>query len=422
MSSISYYMRVRIRGIYTTALTYLFLKSGYTIVQQTPQIVERFGIDTISEPADVTVKDGVDRGEIVSIGEDIYNFLRSTLKYSSIWKSPVKLYSVIEPKNCEYMGYRVEPCIDKGTVIKPPVEGKIVLSPVRAVGKIAMVWRGEGKTFFSEHIKEEVREKLLSISTPLNRKGYNVKWRSNAVFMHYSELKKELEELVMKYESEDFRNQGEEFIRTILSLEDKLFLDGIRSLVVKTMKFHHMLKYSYHHNEVDEEEQRDNLDPSLLLQKLVRDTMYIEHLKADGKKYVLREGKVIYSEIKKDYYIIKLRREFNAGGQYDGLGIPIEQGDYDIVEFDSRQWYQIHKYYNAEGNLKGIYVNISTPPELLRGKIRYLDLEVDVVKKENEVKVIDLEELEKKRELLGEELYKKAILTLESVKNLLMSF
>jgi RNA-binding protein AU-1 len=58
----------------------------------------------------------------------------------------------------------------------------------------------------------------------------------------------------------------------------------------------------------------------------------------------------------------------------------------------------------------------------LRGKIRYLDLEVDVVKKENEVKVIDLEELEKKRELLGEELYKKAILTLESVKNLLMSF
>jgi RNA-binding protein AU-1 len=91
-------MRVRIRGIYTTALTYLFLKSGYTIVQQTPQIVERFGIDTINEPADVTIKDGVDKGEIVSIGEDIYNFLRSTLKYSSIWKSPVKLYSVIEPK------------------------------------------------------------------------------------------------------------------------------------------------------------------------------------------------------------------------------------------------------------------------------------------------------------------------------------
>ncbi|WP_221287565.1 DUF402 domain-containing protein [Stygiolobus caldivivus] len=414
-------MKVRIRGIYATALTYLFLKSGYTIVQQTPQIVERFGIEASNEPADITVKDGIDKGEIVSIGGDIYEFLRSTFKYSSVWKSPVKLYSVIEPEGCEYMGYRVEPCIEKGTIIKPPVEGKIVLSPARAVGKVAMVWRGEGKTFFSEHIKEEMKEKLLAISLPLNKKGYNIKWRSNAIFVPASELKKELESLVMRYESGDFRNQGEEFIRVILSLEDKLFLDGIRSLVVKTMKFHHMLKYSYHHNEVDEEEQNEKPDPIPLLKGLIRDTMAIEHVKADGRKYTLREGKVIYSEINKDFYVIRLKREFKGRGNYDGLEIPIENGDYDIVEFDSRQWYQLHRYFSAEGELKGIYANISTPPELLQGKIRYLDLEVDVIKKGNEIRVIDLEELEKKKELLGEELYKKAVLTSESIKNSLMS-
>ena len=421
MSSINYYMRVRIRGIYATALTYLFLKSGYKIVQPTPQIIERFGLEVANEPADVTVKDGIDRGEIVSIGQDTYEFLRTTFKYSSVWKSPVKLYSVIETSDCKYMGYDVEPCLDRGTVIKPPVEGKIVISPVRAVGKSAMVWRGEGKTFFSEHIRDEVKEKLLSISLPFNRKGYNVKWRSNSAFMTSEELKEELETLVMKYENEDFRNQGEDFVRVILSLEDKLFLDGIRNLVVKTMKFHHMLKYSYHHSEVDIEEQKDNPDPAPLLNKLLRDTMTIEHIKADGKKYLLREGKVIYSEVTKDYYLIRLRREFKGGGYYDGLDIPIEDGDYDIVEFDSRQWYQVHKYYNSEGKLKGIYVNISTPPELLAGKIRYLDLEVDVVKKDSEVKVLDLDELEKKKSLLGEELYKKAILTSEQVKNSLMS-
>lgn len=69
-------MRVRIRGIYATALTYLFLKNGFEIVQQTPQIAERFFMDIIRSPADVTVKDGIDKGEIVSVGEDIYNFMR----------------------------------------------------------------------------------------------------------------------------------------------------------------------------------------------------------------------------------------------------------------------------------------------------------------------------------------------------------
>ncbi|BFH73886.1 DUF402 domain-containing protein [Sulfurisphaera javensis] len=412
-------MKVRIRGIYATALTKLFLDNGFEIVQSTPQISERFSLEIKLEPADVTVKDGNDKGEIISIGKDLYSFFRKIFNYSFVWKSPVKLYSVIETNECKYMGYEVEPCISKGLVIKPPSEGKIILSPPRAVGNYAMLWRGEGKTFFSEHIKDkEEKARLLSISIPFNKKGYNVKWRSNASFVTNSVLREELEKLSLRYDNEDFRGQGEDFIKITLSLEDKLMLDEIRRKVLpNTIKYHHMLKMSFS-NEVDMTEETSGKSEDLL-NKLVEDYMKIEHIKPSGKRFYLREGKVIYKEINSDYYIIRLIRTFEKEGMYDGLNVPKEEGDYDIVEFDSRKWYQLHSYYNKDGKLKGVYVNISTPPEILKGIIRYLDLEVDVVKVGNEIKVIDIGELEKNKEVIGEVMYKKILNVVEEVKKIL---
>ncbi|AAY80559.1 DUF402 domain-containing protein [Sulfolobus acidocaldarius] len=411
-------MRVRIRGIYATALTYLFLKNGFEIVQQTPQIAERFFMDIIRSPADVTVKDGIDKGEIVSVGEDIYNFMRSIFKYSPIWRSPIKLYSVVSTEDCKFMNFIVEPCLSEGLVIKPPVEGKIILSSPRAVGKFAMVWKGDGRTFFSEHIDERDSQRLLSVSIPFNKKGYNVKWRSNAAMATTAELKEELENLTMRYSYNDFREQGEDFLKVTLSLEDKLFLDDIRSLVINTMKFHHMLKMTYS-NEVDIEEGKVNPSPEKLLTSLIGDNMIeaIEHVKPNGKRVLLKGGTIVQKEIGRDYYWLKIRREFKSGGIYDGLNLKIEDGDYDLVELDSRNWYQIHRYHDRNNNLKGLYVNISTPPELLKNRIRYLDLEVDVVKVNNTVNIIDLEELEANKPILGEFLYKKALEIAQNIKD-----
>ena len=411
-------MKVRIRGIYATALTKLFLDHGFEVVQQTPQIAERFNFEIKEEPADVTVKDGNDKGEIVSIGQDLYNFFRSIFKYSFVWKSPVKLYSVIRTEDCKYMGFDVEPCLEQGLVVKPPIEGKIVLASPKAVGKYAMVWRGDGKTFFSEHISREERGRLLSISLPFNKKGYNVKWRSNAPIAHDFELKEELERLVMRFDNEDFNGQGEDFDRVTLSLEDKIMLDKERRKVVpQTVNFHHMLKMSLS-NEVDIVENGSGKVEDLL-NKLITDFMEIEHIKADGRVFYLRKGKVIYKEVTDSYFVIRLMRVFDREGVYDGLNVKKEKDDYDIVEFDSRKWYQIHRYFSKDGKLKGIYANISTPPEILKGKLRYLDLEADVVKSGNDVKVIDTDKLEKVRDIVGEHLYKKIFEVIEEVKKII---
>lgn len=394
-------MKIRIRGIYATALTYI-LSKNFEIVQQSPQIAERFMQEIIREPADITFKDGEDKGSLIVIGsaDNFENYLKEIFPYSIVWKSPVKLYSLIETQNCKYQNYDVEPCLEKGIVIKPPTDGrKIILSPPKAVSKFAMLWRGEGKTFFSEHIAPEERKRLLNISTKYNKKGYNVKWRSNAQFEKNYLLEKDLENLMFKYENNDFSKQGCDFYLINLSLEDKLELDKIRSLVVPTINFHHMLKLS-RPREVDiAESGKDNV--TQILESLIKDYMGIEHIKINGRRIFLKPGKVIEKRVSDNGYFLLLRREISGNGYYDGLGIRKEEGDYDIMEIDSRKWHEVHNYYSKDGTLKGKYINISTPPELLDGKIRYIDLEVDIIIKNGEKIVIDEDKLEENKKYLS---------------------
>jgi hypothetical protein len=394
-------MKIRIRGIYATALTYM-LSKNFEIVQQSPQIAERFMQEIIREPADITFKDGEDKGSLIVIGGDdsFENYLKEIFPYSIVWKSPVKLYSLIETQNCKYQNFDVEPCIEKGIVIKPPTDGrKIILSPPKAVSKFGMVWRGEGKTFFSEHIAPEKRKRLLNISIKYNKKGYNIKWRSNAQFEKNYLLEKDLENLIFKYENDDFSKQGCDFYLINLSLEDKLELDKIRSLVVPTINFHHMLKLS-RSREVDiAESGKDNV--TQILESLIKDYMEIEHIKINGRRIFLKPGKVIEKRISDNGYFLLLRREISGNGYYDGLGIRKEEGDYDIMEIDSRKWHEVHNYYSKDGTLKGKYINISTPPELLDGKIRYIDLEADIIVKNGEKIIIDEEKLEENKKYLS---------------------
>lgn len=393
--------KVRIRGIYATALTYLFSSLSYEIVQQSLQIAERLMQEVKNLPADITIKDSEDKGRIIVMGNNIiYDDLINIFKYSFIWKSPVKLYSVIENiENCTYMNFKVNPCIKEGLVVKVS-EDQIIVSEVKAVSKYAMVWRGKGFTTFSEHINEDDEKlKLLTLSKPLNRKGYNVKWRSNAKFANMFELKEDLERLVLKYENKDFKDQGEDFYLITLSLPDKLHFDEIRGKITNTVKYHHMLKMSYG-KEVDlvEENRQDSLK---LMENLITDFMEIEHIKANGQIIHLKGGKVLDKSINQNEYKITLKRYLKENGILDGIGKKIEYGDYDIVEYNSNKWYQIHKYYNANSNLKGIYINISTPPELLKGKIRYLDLEIDIVITDSEIYVIDEDEFIKKSKYMS---------------------
>jgi len=64
-----------------------------------------------------------------------------------------------------------------------------------------------------------------------------------------------------------------------------------------------------------------------------------------------------------------------------------------------------------------LMVNVSTPAELLKGRVRYLDLEVDLAYSDGVTRVVDEDELEAKRVYLGETLVSKAKETVELAKS-----
>jgi len=64
-------LTVRIRGIYATALTKLFLDRGFGISQPSNKIVERFGLEKTYDEFDVDIYDKKDRHGVILVGNAV---------------------------------------------------------------------------------------------------------------------------------------------------------------------------------------------------------------------------------------------------------------------------------------------------------------------------------------------------------------
>jgi hypothetical protein len=93
--------------------------------------------------------------------------------------------------------------------------------------------------------------------------------------------------------------------------------------------------------------------------------------------------------------VLRILRTFKPGGRYDTLGDRILPGDHGVVEVVEGGWVLRRAYFRADGRLLGELYNIQTPVELLPGRVRYMDLEVDVVQfPDGRVEVVDVQDLE----------------------------
>ncbi len=185
----------------------------------------------------------------------------------------------------------------------------------------------------------------------------------------------------------------------------KASLDRIRGEVVPTMEGHHRFRIiasgyvDLVEQEVEEhpfkmKEMGEAVKKRLILDSLERGKgLGIEHVKPEGNLIRLKGGEITSLSGDKGEMLI---RRVLKGGRYDGLGLIIERGDYAITRVREGDWVVKHSYYSAGGNLKGEYWNINTPVEFYPGKIRYVDLHVDVVLKGGErPEVIDRDQLER---------------------------
>lgn len=183
-------------------------------------------------------------------------------------------------------------------------------------------------------------------------------------------------------------------------------LDQIRAGCAPTLPGHHQLK-------VVAPERVDQLEASAapekfpqlakqLWKELVWDRLSlgqpitVEHVKAGGGGFRWRGTLARWAPGQQ----LVLKRSFRPGGRYDSLDVPKREGDFGLVELPLEGWWAKRSYFRADGQPIGELYDIHTPLEVYPGRVRYVDLELDVVCLPNgEVFLVDEGELKKKERL-----------------------
>ncbi|TFF98268.1 MAG: DUF402 domain-containing protein, partial [Promethearchaeota archaeon] len=291
----------------------------------------------------------------------------------------------------------------------------------------------------------------------LNSKYFGLIFRTASKFATEEEIKQDfislektynkIQELISKMPNEiGMIYSSSQSLNLLFPYPFKKKLDENRNKIVETINLHHTIKSlstnenrmaTYYADEKEllnysedligylSEEQREKIE-NFYLKKYydniqLDEWMNIDHLKLSGENIHLKGGKIksFHKKLNKNNLKIVLKRKFREGGKYDGLNKPIQRGDYALSTYKLNNWYYVSKYFSANNELKGKYININTPIEISNHKIQYIDLEIDVIEYENgEREIIDEDKLETIHDLklISEEIYKRALELAEELK------
>jgi len=433
-------IRARVRGIYSTAISKILHDNGIELVDVSPVIAERLGIDEQrGKPADVTVKsDENNPSQILILGfpgevHTISSIIESTVPDIIVYRPKIGLYAAFKARIVGQEGRECivetpvgpatlvdEPECVSGkeipvTVVKVPVrpgERMVVSSRVRVVGKYAIVGKGSGVSFSNFIRNKERISSLLEASVQYVKQGFSIRWRSNADEANLEEVVSEIPQLISKLREVERKLANAkpleivyigEFMRLVeLTYNSKAYLDTVRDEVAPTTPYHHMLRSDEIRNNglvdlldiIAAEVNHSRL--ATLVRKWIahrlsnkRDIILL-HKRITKKNIVLGKAKPV-SIIDNEGIRAILKRNVKSSGEYDGLNVPKEPGDKIITYMTEGSWITEHRYFGKNGDLKGIYININTPPEFLpSGQVQYIDLEVDLVRPSDGVcKIID---------------------------------
>lgn len=453
-----------VRGIFTTALVKLLLDRGFKIAKPSTTTSRRFGLKEAPKDWNARIRDYKPlKGSIIIDGlmaPQVASAVMEALPDSILNRKKVgyEIYKgIVEEVNekgsyVNYgngIGFLPEKLVEGQEVVVSPIKNEVyrgnlatLTRKIRIVGHYADLVK-EGWVSAPKGIPAPIFNKLMNLGHMLKPSGWGIQWKKEALRASMGELIEELQRL--KEEAMNVLQKASESKApyliydpptcyvVMLPYDSKKSLDELRSLVAATMPYHHLIKswgrkYAYTVDVIEE------LMPSLgaevgieaarvIMRGLVKEgaKMMIEHMKPDGKVYMLTPG--VVEEFDEEEMTITLKREFKGGGVYDGLGVPKERGDYGLSTYRVGSPISKTKYYDERNNLKGVYVNISTSVELAPRKVRYVDLEVDVIAKpDGEVNIVDLDKAKRLVDegLITNRLYNAIIEMAEKVKEALL--
>ncbi|NHN48203.1 DUF402 domain-containing protein [Halostella sp. JP-L12] len=442
---------VRVRGIYTTALTER-LREAFDVVQASPPIRRRFDAEFDAAPADVRVDTTDDRQGVAVSGdpdavERVAGDLADVGRDAFVWDDDAALGAVFNGRVTETLGsgavvdlngeregflpFRaVDGYVDDGNRVrvqvrepKPPwSDDRPLLGAGLAVpGGLVDLSRdrdGVSADAPDERATELVRStEILPADAP---EDWGVRWQRAAVDAEMGALGDALDAAAdrataLEDDLGDAPDPGDDAPTRIAApyattwcwfgRECRFALDEARRAVETTMPGHHRAKAAHRSasSAVDFVEavvEDGDLDGREFPFEAVTeqygplegDEVAIVHGKPDGRCYALGTGDVTdYDPDGK----ITVRRTMRGSGTYDALGTERERGDAAITKLTEGRWWYPTVYRGEDGERKGTYVNVCTPVEIFPDGVRYVDLHVDVIKRpDGSVEVVDLDELD----------------------------
>ncbi|MFW6320918.1 MAG: DUF402 domain-containing protein, partial [Halohasta sp.] len=444
--------RVRIRGIYATALTRLCLDADWSVVQASGPIERRFDAAFGSDAHDVaigTTDDGqgvgihgapaaVDAAAdlVAGVGVDAFS-----------WRDPAPAGAVFDGRVTDttrggaivdlgetegYLPFRsVDGRLDSGDTVRvqvretaPPWDDDRPLldTAIEVSGGLVTLVPGDGEPTVDTRDESAARElvgmtELLGVAAP---EGWRIRWDHAATEASMDDLEAALNRTADRATAVteilgvdgldgglDVAGDGSAELAAPVSgawiwfgRESRFALDEIRREVTTTMPGHHRIKAGSDGASagVDFVEALCSPDGEFPFE-VVADTfgpqegdrIAIAHGKPAGHVITLGTGTVT----DRDEESITVRRELSGGGTYDGLGVPMETGDTATTTFREGRWWYPTVYRDREGSVKGTYVNVCTPVECFPESVRYVDLHVDVLKHaDGTVERVDDDELD----------------------------
>ena len=468
-------MNVRVRGIYSTALTETVADHGdLSVVQASDAIADRFEDSFPPVHADATVETTGDRQGVGVAGdhevvETLTALLADVGRDTLVWTDPA-------PRDAVFDG-RVTETLGSGAVVRLDDDAEGFLPYDRADDRVetddrvrvqvrepAPPWGSNRPVLdtelgFTGGLAELVRggsttrgggpADIVDLISADPRDGWGVRWGHLSDDAEFDALADALRAHNERAESldaalADAPDPGETVGRrwdgtatrwVWFGRESRFALDERRRAVVPTMAGHHRIKAGDDRASaaVDFAEaicgsadggDGDGLDfPFGVVTRQFGpregDSVEIGHGKPDGRYISLGRGEV--AEYDPDG-TVTVSRELSPGGTLDAIGEPIEAGDVAVTKFKEGRWWYATVYRDAEDRRKGTYVNVCTPVEVFPDTVRYVDLHVDVVKHgDGRVERVDDDELDAAVESgdVPEDLAEKARSVASAVENAL---
>jgi len=438
---------VRVRGIYTTALTHHFESTaGTRVVRASGPIRDRFDAEFALEPEDCVVATTGDRQGVGATGtpaavEALDDPLRvgvDTLAWTDAAPegavfdgvvtdtlgsgAVVDLGTGIGDRGFEgWLPYGAsDDYVEEGSVLrvqvkepKPPWDGDRpeLTTDLSVDGELVELKRGR-----SGDTGEAARmASLLNVETP---EGWGPRWARAAdetgmdamrdALARAADRVTELEAALADADPDEapgLRHAPRATRWYWFGRESRFALDDLRREVTTTMPGHHRTKAAHAGASAAVDFAEAVCEPSgeFPFAAVTRqfgpcegDRVAIGHGKPEGRLITLGRGEVTEYDPEGG---ITLEREMSPGGSYDALGVERETGDVAVTKFREGRWWYATVYRDDAGETKGTYVNVCTPLELFPDTVRYVDLHVDVVRHaDGTVERVDDDELDEAAE------------------------